>query len=263
MSNCIRQTTSKYTSRPSPPYPANDCKGETKKGNDGNMYISKSNAKGIFQWKIITDKSLSTTKKSSKTTKTSRKTSRKSHETSTNGGYHNLLFLEPSTASDSLYKKKGKQMHFGSDFKVNDTFYKTLLKKPKSRFCQYGNAYIFGKKFPLDDYFHLGSMGNDVAQTGLVDADIMRNKDSTERLGNYDLWKKAYPLVFKKGSHGRWSDRPSLIRIRQVLPEVIFVGDTVGGDVGSDLWVHHDVNKDIDGLIIDNHCIFAHMYKED
>ena len=37
---CSRQSTSKYMSRKSPPYPANNCCGMTKRGNDGNMYRS-------------------------------------------------------------------------------------------------------------------------------------------------------------------------------------------------------------------------------
>ena len=37
---CSRQSTSKYMSRNSPPYPANNCCGMTKRGNDGNMYRS-------------------------------------------------------------------------------------------------------------------------------------------------------------------------------------------------------------------------------
>ena len=36
--------------RPSPSYPANDYCGKTKKGNDGNMYISKKNKIGICRW---------------------------------------------------------------------------------------------------------------------------------------------------------------------------------------------------------------------
>ena len=38
--DCSKQSTKKYTSRKSPPYPANQCCGDTKKGNDGNEYIS-------------------------------------------------------------------------------------------------------------------------------------------------------------------------------------------------------------------------------
>lgn len=45
-----RQTTSKYRNRPSPPYPANQCIGVTKMGNDGYMYISRKNVNGIGTW---------------------------------------------------------------------------------------------------------------------------------------------------------------------------------------------------------------------
>ena len=37
---CSRQSTNKYMSRNSPPYPANNCCGMTKRGNDGHMYRS-------------------------------------------------------------------------------------------------------------------------------------------------------------------------------------------------------------------------------
>lgn len=47
---CIRQSGKKYVTRSSPPYPANECRGVTIKGNDGLMYISKADKKGIFKW---------------------------------------------------------------------------------------------------------------------------------------------------------------------------------------------------------------------
>ena len=54
---CIKQNTKKYTSRKSPPYKANECCGETKKGNDGMMYKSKPNKKGICKWyKVVVKK---------------------------------------------------------------------------------------------------------------------------------------------------------------------------------------------------------------
>ena len=49
--HCVRQTTKKYTSRPSPPYPAQECPGKKKKGNDGRMYLSKPDETyGICRW---------------------------------------------------------------------------------------------------------------------------------------------------------------------------------------------------------------------
>jgi len=48
---CVRQTLKKYTARPSPPYPAQECPYQKKKGNDGRMYLSKPNdINGVFRW---------------------------------------------------------------------------------------------------------------------------------------------------------------------------------------------------------------------
>jgi hypothetical protein len=47
---CRRMTTRKYKLRPSPPYPAQECKGLVKKGSDGATYVSKANARGIYRW---------------------------------------------------------------------------------------------------------------------------------------------------------------------------------------------------------------------
>jgi hypothetical protein len=38
--SCVKQDTKKYTERPSPPYPANECCGQVKVGNDGKLYRS-------------------------------------------------------------------------------------------------------------------------------------------------------------------------------------------------------------------------------
>jgi hypothetical protein len=48
---CIKKTSKKYLERPSPSIPANECKNARKKGNDGTMYISTANIKGIYTWK--------------------------------------------------------------------------------------------------------------------------------------------------------------------------------------------------------------------
>ena len=48
---CVRQTLKKFTSRPSPPFRAQECPYKKKKGNDGHMYVSKPNdINGIFRW---------------------------------------------------------------------------------------------------------------------------------------------------------------------------------------------------------------------
>ena len=75
--SCVKQTSKKYTERPSPPIKAKDCKGKTKKGNDGSMYVSKAASNGVYRWSKVSTKTTSkkTTKKASKTT--TRKTTTK------------------------------------------------------------------------------------------------------------------------------------------------------------------------------------------
>lgn len=48
--SCRRSTLKKYSSRPSPAYPAQDCKGQTKTGNDGQLYVSSPTKKGVYRW---------------------------------------------------------------------------------------------------------------------------------------------------------------------------------------------------------------------
>lgn len=48
---CMKSSLKKYTTRPGPPYPANDCCGSTRKGNDGKMWFSKMDSAGICRWR--------------------------------------------------------------------------------------------------------------------------------------------------------------------------------------------------------------------
>jgi hypothetical protein len=45
----------KYRNRDSPPYPANECCGEIKTGNDNKLYHSTRNINGICTWKLYRD----------------------------------------------------------------------------------------------------------------------------------------------------------------------------------------------------------------
>lgn len=68
--SCQELFTKKYTSRPSPNMKAQDCKNQSKKGNDGRMYTSKPDSNDVYRWVLAT----STQKKSSSKTKSSTKT---------------------------------------------------------------------------------------------------------------------------------------------------------------------------------------------
>lgn len=48
---CKRLTAKRYAERPGPSFHASECKGATKKGNDGYPYTSVANEKGIYTWR--------------------------------------------------------------------------------------------------------------------------------------------------------------------------------------------------------------------
>tara|TARA_B110000261_G_C12974215_1_gene313745 strand:- start:464 stop:868 length:405 start_codon:yes stop_codon:yes gene_type:complete len=54
MSECSRKRTKKYTTRKSPPYPANDCPNMIKRGNDKKNYKSEADKNGVHKWKLST-----------------------------------------------------------------------------------------------------------------------------------------------------------------------------------------------------------------
>ena len=50
---CVELKTKLYTERKSPPYPANACQGQVRKGNDDLPYMSVANKNGVFTWKKV------------------------------------------------------------------------------------------------------------------------------------------------------------------------------------------------------------------
>ena len=52
---CQKSTLKKYKERPSPPYPANDCQGQKKKGNNGKMYKSVPDKNNVYKWVLVKD----------------------------------------------------------------------------------------------------------------------------------------------------------------------------------------------------------------
>lgn len=64
--SCIEIKTKKYQSRNSPPYHANECKGEIKVGNDGKNWKSISNKNMIYKWIPISKTSKNITKSNTK-----------------------------------------------------------------------------------------------------------------------------------------------------------------------------------------------------
>jgi len=108
--SCIRKTSNKYISRNSPPYSANKCCNETKKGNDGNLYISKPNKNNICKW-------IKTNKKSSSSIRLTRKSSVLS-------SYNKIIsnYKLNSKINDNLnpYNKNVKQTLLNKDVNIKN-----------------------------------------------------------------------------------------------------------------------------------------------
>jgi hypothetical protein len=72
---CDTQHSKKYTSRPSPPMPANECKGMSSLGNDGNWWTTWPDKNGVWHWKpAATVKKLAKSQAASRTKKAKKKT---------------------------------------------------------------------------------------------------------------------------------------------------------------------------------------------
>ena len=126
MSSCIRRTTKKYTSRPSPPYPANTCKNLIRKGNDGLFYQSLPVANGQFRWKKIkqeivlpgpTVQKVPRRRTRKTTKKRSRKTSKKSRKTSKKKSRKTSKKKSRRTAKKSRKTSKNKSRKVGGSKK--------------------------------------------------------------------------------------------------------------------------------------------------
>jgi len=213
--------------RPSPSSSATLFKiGTKKKGNDGNIWIVSELENGIKRWKLY--------KKPTKKTKKNNK-------------IYTIVFCEPFTSLGYILKIK--------KIKINGDMYDKLIKKPK-RFINDGNAYLFGKLYPLDTYKKRASMMNDIAQVGFVD---VTGLNAHEVKGIVD---REYKFSGTNNNYN-WDDINLLKKIKkEISPRIIFIGQTIGGDVGADLYTHLDKHNEIDSIIIDNYFFFKQNASE-
>jgi hypothetical protein len=151
--------------------------------------------------------------------------------------YHTIVFGESAVDTNELNRVK---------FQVSHEFFGILSHKPKELVGADANAFIFGPTFPLNSYVYVDGHGNSygVAQTGFVD---VTNLTREERNALYqhiaDRWDDVgYPYTW---------DRVLFAR-KAISPRIVFFGETVGGDVGADLFVHRSAEGDIDSVIIDS-----------
>ena len=100
----LAETTSKYTSRPSPPYKANEHCGETMKGNDGEMYLSKKVSGGVCRWVPVDGKRSRSSKGSRKGSGSS--FSGKKYKTLDNGGEPFLVTINGNDVEVTINEKE-------------------------------------------------------------------------------------------------------------------------------------------------------------
>lgn len=117
--SCIEVTTKKYQTRKGPPYHAKDCKGLTKKGNDGKEYISATDKKGVYKW-VPKERGARVTLK---------KKGVKTYTMLDNGSEPFAADVSPSRVEvyRQLYKDDGGVEEYLRDKKIVDTPYKKIF----------------------------------------------------------------------------------------------------------------------------------------
>lgn len=132
------------------------------------------------------------------------------------------------------------------NLKVTKKFFDQYMrdKLPTPYYKGNSNAYVYGKLYKKD-MIYIGSHSNDVANTGAYDV-----TDGVKF--NSDNIYKYCEIAFKKPKIWNWFDRDFLKVIKTFYPEILFLGETVGGDVGADVYVHLDSDGEINSIMIDN-----------
>lgn len=106
-----------------------------------------------------------------------------------------------------------------------------------------GNAYIFGSRYKQDSYIYVGNHYNDFANTSIIDYTESQSPVESEwmlNVGNCDYETPEYNEIAKSKDN-----------------RILFMGETMGGDVGASVFVHLDENNEVDSIIIDVcDCIF-------
>lgn len=126
--------------------------------------------------------------------------------------------------------------------KFFDQYMKT--KMPASHMANQSNAYVYGKLYKKD-MIYVGSHYNDIANTGAYDVTEGIKFDGS-KIHEFSM------DFFKKSKTWNWFDKDFLKIVKTFYPEVLFLGETVGGDVGAAVYVHLDKDNEIDSIMIDN-----------
>lgn len=103
MTACVPVKTKKYQTRKGPPYHAKDCKGVSKKGNDGKAYVSAPDSKGVYKWVIKSKGTPPTRKKTRAQKKTQKKVQKKQTQKKKKQGMKTYTILDNGSNSFLAY----------------------------------------------------------------------------------------------------------------------------------------------------------------
>jgi hypothetical protein len=143
---CIKINTQKYRERPGPPYHAGDCKRKAMKGNDGTMYISLPDSRGLYKWSKI---------RSRNTLKRRNHLKGKKYEILDNGGVPFLAYVTPTSIqvvkADNTDKTIINLDHYAIFIGDND------LREPGAapKGQDPGNSILF--KISANEYIYVGA----------------------------------------------------------------------------------------------------------
>jgi hypothetical protein len=149
---CKKSTLKKYRGRPSPPYPAQDCRGQRKKGSDGTWYVSVTDIKGIYRWKKEGKKGKNMkTQKMSKGVKGSK--GAKSYKILDNGGipYHvdvyadhiKIIRIEDGIRKGVIYETKYDKIWLGDNLLKDPLYAPRGWNKGNSILVGIGPTYVY------------------------------------------------------------------------------------------------------------------------
>uniref|UniRef100_A0A6G6ABJ3 Uncharacterized protein n=1 Tax=Borely moumouvirus TaxID=2712067 RepID=A0A6G6ABJ3_9VIRU len=166
---------------------------------------------------------------------------------------HQIIFCEPNTFYyDKLKKKDIEKLE--SSISINDEMYNLIINDKYNSFIDKdnnNNAYVFGKLFSIESYKFVHSHGNDVAQTGFIDLDLVKKGVwfKKNKKGEYTEWDNYDPDY-------DWDDKKTHRAIRKANKSILWFGETIGGDVGANLYIH-ETEGVIDSIIVDAGLFFG------
>jgi hypothetical protein len=145
-----------------------------------------------------------------------------------------IRFCEPLTMMDYPY--------FNYDFIVNESMYNKIKERvyEAGPFQDYDCVWMCGTRNTVTK---VGTHGNDIAMTGLVDITDMTDaelKALKEKIN--DMWNTLNDDL-------EISEKVQHIN-KHLTDRLLFMGETPAGDVGADIFVHYDNKKEIDTFII-------------